>query len=64
MMIMQFADKGNLRCVLSNNFSNILWENKINYLRQAMIDLKTLHDLGYSHKDFHSGNILQDGIFN
>ncbi|RGB33296.1 kinase-like domain-containing protein [Rhizophagus diaphanus] len=27
MMIIKFADKGNLRSVLSNNFSNIMWEN-------------------------------------
>src|SRR5205085_8438900 len=27
-------------------------------------DLKTLHRLGYSHKDFHSGNILQNNINN
>ncbi|EXX54562.1 Cdc15p [Rhizophagus irregularis DAOM 197198w] len=24
-----------------------------------LIDLETLHGLGYCHKDFHSGNILQ-----
>ena len=33
MMIMQLADQGNLRHILSNNFKNILWENKINILR-------------------------------
>lgn len=63
-MITEFADKGNLRCVLSNNFNSILWKDKIRLLWYLTIDLKTLHHLGYSHKDFHSGNILQNNINN
>src|ERR1051325_1821815 len=59
MMITQFADKGNLRCILSGSFNSILWINKINLLQNLTIDLKAIHRLGYSHKDFHSGNILQ-----
>ncbi|UZO03530.1 uncharacterized protein OCT59_023937 [Rhizophagus irregularis] len=59
MMIIEFASKGNLRNVLSNNFSNIMWECKIKYLMYILVDLKQLHKLGYCHKDFHSGNILQ-----
>ena len=57
MMILQFADKGNLRCILSNKFNRISWSSKINSLSDLTMDLKTLHNLGYSHKDFHSGNI-------
>src|SRR3984957_12119998 len=60
MMITQFAEQGNLRCVLSNNFKNILWRDKIYYLDCILFDLKNLHELGYFHKDFHSGNILQN----
>ena len=59
MMIIQFADKGNLRCFLSKNFNNILWKDKILYLRNLAYDFENLHKLGYFHKDFHSGNILQ-----
>jgi serine/threonine protein kinase len=59
MMIIKFADKGNLRNVLSKNFNNIMWKNKIELLYHSLIDLKELHKLGYFHKDFHSGNILQ-----
>ena len=61
MMIIQFADQGNLRHVLSSNFSNILWNDKIRLLLYLTEDLKNLHKLGYFHKDFHSGNILKDG---
>ena len=62
-MILQFADEGNLRSVLSSNFNNILWKDKIQYLRGLTIDLKNLHELGYFHKDFHSGNILRNDNF-
>ena len=59
MIITQLAERGNLRCVLSSNFKNILWKDKIQYLWNIVRDLKSLHELGYCHKDFHSGNILQ-----
>ncbi|CAB5321677.1 unnamed protein product [Rhizophagus irregularis] len=58
MMVMQYASQGNLRCVLSNNFNKILWEDKLLNLMNSAYDLKNLHELGYIHKDFHSGNIL------
>ncbi len=58
-MIVEFADKGNLRNILSTNFNNILWKDKIGYLFFLTADLKTLHSLEYCHKDMHSGNILQ-----
>src|SRR5436305_11237569 len=60
MMIMQFADQGNLRHVLSSNFNNILWRDKIFLLLNSIGDHKYLHGLGYFHKDFHSGNILKE----
>ncbi|EXX53720.1 uncharacterized protein OCT59_004799 [Rhizophagus irregularis] len=60
MMIIQLADRGNLRSVLSSNFNNLLWKAKIFSLYYIAIDLKNLHQLGYFHKDFHSGNILQN----
>ena len=48
----------NLRYTLSNNFSNNLWNDKIVWLGCIAINLLSLHELGYCHKDFHSGNIL------
>ncbi|RGB39109.1 kinase-like domain-containing protein [Rhizophagus diaphanus] len=59
MMIMEFADKGSLRSSLSNNFNNTMWGNKIRRLFHILYGLNSLHELGYCHKDFHSGNILQ-----
>jgi serine/threonine protein kinase len=58
-MIIQFAEKGNLRSVLSKNFNNLLWKDKLQFLIKLILDLDYLHKLGYFHKDFHSGNILQ-----
>jgi serine/threonine protein kinase len=59
MMIMKFADKGNLRSILSDNFKSILWSKKIYVLWCMSTSLKYLHKSGYFHKDLHSGNILQ-----
>ncbi len=61
-MIVEFADKGNLRNILSTNFSNILWKEKIILLNNLAYQLKNLHELEYCHKDLHSGNILQGAI--
>jgi serine/threonine protein kinase len=59
MMIIEFAEKGNLRTNLSNNFNNIMWRDKIKLLYDITYDLNELHKSGYIHKDFHNGNILQ-----
>src|SRR5690242_15954220 len=61
MMIIQFADQGNLRHILLSNFNNILWEDKLQTLLGSAVDLENLHKLEYFHKDFHSGNILKGG---
>src|SRR6266542_944651 len=58
-MIVQFADEGNLRSILSTKFNGIFWRDKTLYLINLMFDLESLHNLGYCHRDFHSGNILQ-----
>ncbi|POG73957.1 kinase-like domain-containing protein, partial [Rhizophagus irregularis DAOM 181602=DAOM 197198] len=57
-IIMEFANKGNLRNIL-HNFKNFLWKDKIYWLLNVAIDLENIHGLGYLHKDLHSGNILQ-----
>src|SRR6266498_1153857 len=57
-MISNFADNGNLRSILTKNFKNLLWKDKILLIGNIIVSLLDLHKLGYSHKDFHSGNIL------
>ncbi|EXX53191.1 Pkh1p [Rhizophagus irregularis DAOM 197198w] len=63
MMILDVAQYGNLRSFLSSNFNKILWKDKINYLFWIISNLDDLHGLGYSHKDFHSGNILRFDLY-
>src|ERR1044071_4046452 len=63
-MILQFADLGSLRRVLSNDFNKISWRGKIKLLQCLIADLRYLHRLGHCHRNLHSGNILlnkQDG---
>ncbi|GES80895.1 kinase-like domain-containing protein [Rhizophagus clarus] len=60
MMIIKLVDQGNLRCELSSNFNNYLWIDKLGFLTAISYELRSLHKLGYFHKDFHSGNILQN----
>src|SRR5256885_1734717 len=50
MIVLQFADKGNLRNVLSSNFNNILWNDKIRLLYNLSYELKRIQSLGLIHK--------------
>ncbi|GBB97339.1 hypothetical protein RclHR1_02970014 [Rhizophagus clarus] len=59
MIIMDFANEGNLRNTLLCNFINTSWKDKIKWLLHLVVDLKSMHKLGYLHKDLHSGNVLQ-----
>jgi serine/threonine protein kinase len=63
MMILDLADKGNLRNFLSNNFNKTLWKDKIIHLHWIIFNLDDLHKLEYFHKDLHSGNIIQTDEF-
>ena len=59
MLIIELAEEGNLKFILSKYFNNLLWKVKLSYLCNIAYFLKELHELGYCHKDFHSGNILK-----
>jgi serine/threonine protein kinase len=59
MMVIEFASKGSLSNILSNDFNNLLWKDKIKMLYHLTMDFKVLHKLRYFHQDFHSGNILK-----
>ncbi|GBB96881.1 hypothetical protein RclHR1_02860014 [Rhizophagus clarus] len=62
MVVLTYADKGNLRDYLSSNFNNLNWEKKLTLLYTLSKDLFPIHRAGYTHGDFHSGNILQSSI--
>ncbi|RIB21688.1 kinase-like domain-containing protein [Gigaspora rosea] len=43
---------------LVSNFKELNWENKLKNLIDVSNDLARIHESGYIHCDFHSGNIL------
>ncbi|GBC21867.2 kinase-like domain-containing protein [Rhizophagus irregularis DAOM 181602=DAOM 197198] len=47
MMIVQFSEMGNLRSILSKDFNNILWKDKITSLFKLSFDLDKLHNIGF-----------------
>jgi len=55
-MVLQFAEYGNLRKYLKNSLN---WDRKLNILDGIALILYNIHLENYVHKDLHSGNILQ-----
>ncbi|CAG8463477.1 3774_t:CDS:2 [Acaulospora morrowiae] len=60
-LVFEYAQGGNLRHYLRNNFSMLNWLMKINIAKQIANGLSHLHSHGIIHKDLHSKNILVNG---
>ncbi|RHZ86904.1 hypothetical protein Glove_42g53 [Diversispora epigaea] len=58
MMVLDYANDGNLREYLKINFNNINWKQKLNNLYNLSLRLKNIYKLDIVHQDFHPGNIL------
>ncbi|RIB23388.1 kinase-like domain-containing protein [Gigaspora rosea] len=58
MMVIQYANKGDLHNYLKLNFEEIIWEDKLSLLIDISKDLIKIHQAGYIHCDLHCGNIL------
>ncbi|PKY27096.1 hypothetical protein RhiirB3_528991 [Rhizophagus irregularis] len=58
MIIMQYADGGDLHKYLQNNFKNITWEDKLTILLEISRGVDCIHNENFIHRDLHSGNIL------
>ncbi|CAG8597909.1 16560_t:CDS:2 [Cetraspora pellucida] len=58
MIVMAFAENGDLYNYISKNFLTISWKQKLGALRNIAWGLKTIHDKKIIHRDLHSGNIL------
>ena len=55
-MIMQFADMGTLEnrpCAIDGN-----WYTALTYATKLASRLASLHEMGFSHKDLHAGNVV------
>ncbi|CAG8677853.1 7207_t:CDS:2, partial [Racocetra persica] len=60
-MVLEYADQGNLRTYLSKkeNFTNLSWKQKIEILYSISNNLNHIHNISHlCHRDLHSGNIL------
>ncbi|RHZ83348.1 hypothetical protein Glove_97g71 [Diversispora epigaea] len=62
MMVMSYAKYGSLRKVLNNKFKKLTWWRKSFILLSIVKGLKNIHEMGLMHKDFHSGNIVNQSI--
>ncbi|RIB09150.1 kinase-like domain-containing protein [Gigaspora rosea] len=57
-IILQYANNGNLRAYLKNNFSKLKWSDKFQMGIEISSGLVFLHDKNIAHRDLHSKNIL------
>ncbi|RHZ75468.1 hypothetical protein Glove_213g84 [Diversispora epigaea] len=62
MMVMDYARYGSLRNLLNNKFGSLTWRKKYNILSEIVIGLTNIHEMGLMHKDFHSGNIVNQTL--
>jgi serine/threonine protein kinase len=62
MMVMNYAKHGSLREVLNNHFEKLTWGAKSSILLSIANGLKKIHEMGLMHKDFHSGNIVNQSL--
>ncbi|GBC06544.1 hypothetical protein RclHR1_00690034 [Rhizophagus clarus] len=58
MMVLFYCDEGNLRNYINESETYISYRSKIDELRTIAQGLLDIHNSGFVHKDFHSGNIL------
>src|SRR5581483_322664 len=64
MMVMEYADNGDLRQLLNSNFNSLNWTEKLSYLWNIACGLNAIHEKGLIHHDFHCGNILNSNEYN
>ncbi|RHZ81907.1 hypothetical protein Glove_117g80 [Diversispora epigaea] len=62
MIVMNYAEYGSLRNMLNNKFKELNWKDKHNTLLEVVIGLTNIHEMGLMHKDFHSGNIVNQNF--
>jgi serine/threonine protein kinase len=58
MLVMKYANEGDLRRYLKRNNSKLTWEQKLRMLKDIALGLEEIHSMKLLHRDFHSGNIL------
>ena len=51
LLVMEYADGGNLRSYLKKNFGNLTWNDKYNMAHQLAFAVSCLHNEGIVHCD-------------
>ncbi|RGB38873.1 kinase-like domain-containing protein [Rhizophagus diaphanus] len=64
-IVLQYAEGGNFSDWLNTNenFSDFIWENRLQTLHHIANGLKEIHENQMAHRDFHTGNILVNTPF-
>ena len=60
MIVMQYANNGNLLSYLDQNINKLTWMDKLRCLDSIAACLWNIHDAGVVHCDLHGGNIVLD----
>jgi serine/threonine protein kinase len=63
MIITNYYKSGDLAHYMTKDFFNISWLKKLQRLYDIINGLRNIHNANIIHKDYHSGNILIDGIW-
>ncbi|PKY23168.1 kinase-like protein, partial [Rhizophagus irregularis] len=58
LLIMEYADGGDLRKYLECNFTKLTWDDKFRLAYQIAEGIKYLHGENIFHRDLHSKNIV------
>ncbi len=61
-MVLEFMDS-NLYEYLNKNRTYLEWKERLQILFSIIKGLYNIHEKGFVHKDFHTGNILKGGDF-
>ncbi|CAI2174855.1 1656_t:CDS:2 [Funneliformis geosporum] len=62
-VVMEYKKNGSLRHYLDKNYYSIPWIEKLYILNNIAKGLSNIHEKGFVHRDFHSGNILKGDGF-
>ncbi|GBC04738.1 hypothetical protein RclHR1_05830016 [Rhizophagus clarus] len=58
-MVLDFAENGNLRNYLNLCYNKLSWNDKFNYLHSIAHGIRDIHEKELIHRDLHIGNILR-----
>ena len=64
MIIMPYYSSGDLIQYITKDFYNISWHSKLRSLTYIIRGLQNIHSVEIVHRDFHSGNIFYESIYN